>query len=144
MPSPEDDDDPPMLSAAALAALTSFIQEKNEQEERFERLRKGAEERFAGVNAIGEEESKEPEDLGIADFEEDWQMSQFWYDDVTAEALAREAVAAAYITPVIPLKSFESTNPTEQAVSGAGSEAEGGGTRKIGVLCAPSVFVKLR
>ena len=69
-----DDDTPPQLSAAALAALGAFYQEREEAEKRFRELAAAAEDAFVvGTKAIAE----------------DWQLSQFWYDDATAETLAR-------------------------------------------------------
>lgn len=75
-----DDDAPPQLSAAALAALGAFYQEREEAEKRFRELAAAAEDAFAaGTKAIAE----------------DWQLSQFWYDDATAETLARLALKHA-------------------------------------------------
>ncbi|VDP03144.1 unnamed protein product [Soboliphyme baturini] len=48
-------------------------------------------------------------------FEEDWQLSQFWYDDRTAEILAKECL--------------------QQCVDQKGV---------IGCICSPTVFIKLK
>lgn len=66
-------DDIPQLSTEALSALQEFYMEQAQKEER---------------NCIlsGEENVL---DIQI---EEDWQLSQFWYDDETATYLAREAL----------------------------------------------------
>ncbi|XP_078480117.1 EEF1A lysine methyltransferase 1 [Lampetra planeri] len=69
----DDDDDEPRLSAHALAALREFYAEQGEKEAAGE------------VGARAEDE----------DPPENWQLSQFWYTEETAAALAREAVDAA-------------------------------------------------
>ncbi|XP_074662303.1 EEF1A lysine methyltransferase 1-like isoform X2 [Tubulanus polymorphus] len=66
----EDDDDVPQLSAATLAALQQFYTEKQVQE------------------------SQDIEDATSMP-SEDWQLSQFWYEDDTSEKLAKEAIAVA-------------------------------------------------
>ncbi|XP_072021955.1 EEF1A lysine methyltransferase 1-like [Amphiura filiformis] len=73
----DSDDDAPQLSAHALAALQEFYAEQSEK-----------------VN----EEQQAMEDgqaskTGI--IQEDWQLSQFWYDEQTSEVLAKEVLAAA-------------------------------------------------
>ena len=67
------------LSATALAALTEFYGEREAVEARFRALAEAAEDVFAAATA----------DV----VPEDWQLSQFWYDDATAETLARTAIA---------------------------------------------------
>ncbi|KAM9320438.1 EEF1A lysine methyltransferase 1 [Gastrophryne carolinensis] len=70
-----DDDDVPQLSAQALEALQEFYAEQQQRES----LKSGPEYDKFSVGAV----------------EEDWQLSQFWYDDETALNLAREAIAAS-------------------------------------------------
>ncbi|XP_010279031.1 PREDICTED: protein-lysine N-methyltransferase N6AMT2 [Nelumbo nucifera] len=65
----KDDDDPPMLSSHALEALKEFL---NEQHRNL----------VDGVEANGSPE--------VALVAEDWRLSQFWYDRVTAETVAEE------------------------------------------------------
>ncbi|KAG0046506.1 hypothetical protein BGZ83_008341 [Gryganskiella cystojenkinii] len=84
----DSDDDMPQLSAATMALLQQHLQEQTDAQERFEKLRQLAEDDFDAANS---------EDTTVADkkitmeyFTEDWQMSQFWYDDETAEKLASE------------------------------------------------------
>jgi len=67
----EDSDDEPQLSAYALAALNEFLNERKEQE---------------AADAVA------TSDAGLNHVSEDWQLSQFWYTDETAAALAREAL----------------------------------------------------
>lgn len=74
------------LSPETLRALQQVIQERQEQEERFEKLRQQAEERFDEA----QEETKNPPAVTMDIFREDWQLSQFWYDEATSEKLARE------------------------------------------------------
>ncbi|KAG8648787.1 hypothetical protein MANES_08G038900v8 [Manihot esculenta] len=73
----DDDDDLPMLSSHALAALKEFIEEQNQLN-----VEKHSEE-------TGHEESGEKVTL-VA---EDWRLSQFWYDPLTAETVAKEVIA---------------------------------------------------
>ncbi|KAJ3189615.1 EEF1A lysine methyltransferase 1 [Irineochytrium annulatum] len=80
----ESDDDELRLPADTLALLQSFLIEKKEEDEKFERLR-------SSVRIPSELEAEEKEKatiaLDIADFREDWQS----YDDDTAIRLAQEA-----------------------------------------------------
>nr|CAG4644161.1 EOG090X0ABW [Lepidurus arcticus] len=68
----EDQGDQETLSPDTLAALTTFLGEK---EERNRRLQAALE-----------------SNIGAADLEldEDWQLSQFWYDDETCQTLVKE------------------------------------------------------
>ncbi|KAI1304081.1 hypothetical protein EDD11_005255 [Mortierella claussenii] len=81
------------LSPETLRALQQVMQEQQEQQERFEKLRQQAEERFDGVqdsnNSNGHNAEKKPT-VTMDFFREDWQLSQFWYDDATSEKLAQE------------------------------------------------------
>ncbi|XP_068121089.1 EEF1A lysine methyltransferase 1 [Hyperolius riggenbachi] len=70
-----DDDDIPQLSAHTLAALQDFYTEQQEQES----LKSGHNYDKFSVGAV----------------EEDWQLSQFWYDNETALCLAKEALEAS-------------------------------------------------
>ncbi|KAJ1835316.1 Protein-lysine N-methyltransferase efm5 [Coemansia sp. RSA 2706] len=75
-----DSDDMPALSADTLAVLQSFLEEKKEQDERFAKLQENADEVFQSNQKI---------DMSL--FQEDWQLSQFWYDDATADFIAERA-----------------------------------------------------
>ena len=68
----EEEEEGPQLSAETFSALAEFYQEQEEREAR--------------QAAAGE--------VGEVDLPEDWQLSQFWYSEPTAAALAT-AVAAA-------------------------------------------------
>ncbi|XP_034245449.1 EEF1A lysine methyltransferase 1 [Thrips palmi] len=70
-----DTDDVPTLPADTLAILQQF------QQEQIERLKK--------LENAGPNPDTEANDIEI---DEDWQLSQFWYDDHTANALAKEAL----------------------------------------------------
>lgn len=59
-----EDDDTPKLSEHAMAALMEFYEEQNALE-------------------------KTAHNAAVA---ENWQLSQFWYDEITAETLAKEAL----------------------------------------------------
>nr|KAG5693477.1 hypothetical protein BaRGS_006467 [Batillaria attramentaria] len=74
----ESDDDAPQLSAHAMAALQEFYQEQATAERNLEEALSGNVENFCP--------------------QEDWQLSQFWYDEETASRLAREALNVAGAT----------------------------------------------
>ncbi|KAK4068472.1 uncharacterized protein Triagg1_7411 [Trichoderma aggressivum f. europaeum] len=95
----DSDDEPITLSAHALAALKSFEAERDEHQAKFQRLKDEAE-----SNSL----------LSIDTFQEDWNESQFWYSEETANILATELLRDA------------TSDMT------------------IGVVSAPSVFVALR
>ncbi|KAH7554225.1 hypothetical protein JRO89_XS12G0137600 [Xanthoceras sorbifolium] len=67
-----EDDDRPMLSSQALAALQEFLAEQNQ-----------------AVDA----DRRETESEAVALVAEDWRLSQFWYDALTAETVAKEVVS---------------------------------------------------
>ncbi|KAM5181228.1 EEF1A lysine methyltransferase 1 isoform 1-T2 [Mantella aurantiaca] len=69
------DDDVPQLSSHTLAALQEFYAEQEQRES----LKSGPEFDQFSVGAV----------------EEDWQLSQFWYDNETALRLAKEALEAS-------------------------------------------------
>ncbi|CAL1544506.1 unnamed protein product [Lymnaea stagnalis] len=71
--SSDESDEVPGLSAHALAALQEFYQEQKREEEKLSEA------------LLGNDDNFQPQ--------EDWQLSQFWYDDRTAEALAKEALS---------------------------------------------------
>ncbi|CAH2244845.1 EEF1A lysine methyltransferase 1 [Pararge aegeria] len=66
-----DDDDVPSLSAETFAALQEFYAEQNKRKEILEKL-----------------ESQKQLNENII-FEENWQLSQFWYNDATVQALVK-------------------------------------------------------
>ncbi|CAN1144318.1 EEF1A lysine methyltransferase 1 [Linum perenne] len=66
-----DEDDTPVLSSHALAALQEFIAEQNRTEE-------------------AEETNGE---ASVELVSEDWRLSQFWYDQSTAETVAKEVIS---------------------------------------------------
>ncbi|XP_018427516.1 PREDICTED: protein-lysine N-methyltransferase N6AMT2 [Nanorana parkeri] len=71
----DDDDDVSQLSVHTLAALQEFYAEQEQRES----LKVGPEYDQFSVGAV----------------EEDWQLSQFWYDNETALCLAKEALEAS-------------------------------------------------
>ncbi|KAF2665072.1 hypothetical protein BT63DRAFT_448396 [Microthyrium microscopicum] len=74
----ESDDDMPQLSGDALAALKDFYSERDTRQKLFEDLKSGAE----------ADHDDRTEQLSMAAFTEDWNASQFWYTEETANALA--------------------------------------------------------
>uniref|UniRef100_A0A8D8X1R2 Protein-lysine N-methyltransferase n=1 Tax=Cacopsylla melanoneura TaxID=428564 RepID=A0A8D8X1R2_9HEMI len=71
--SSHDSDDEVALSANTLKALNEFLTEKKEKEDMLK-------------NVLDNNESGK-----IINFEEDWQLSQFWYDETTTQRLSEEA-----------------------------------------------------
>ena len=70
----QEDDDCLALSGHALQALQSFYDEQAQLQKEFTKLQTQAEEQFERISM----------DL----FKEDWQLSQFWYSQSTADQLA--------------------------------------------------------
>ncbi|OQO05156.1 hypothetical protein B0A48_08176 [Cryoendolithus antarcticus] len=97
------DGDVPVLSAETLRLLQEFQSEKDTREKHFQDLKANAEAKFDDDAA-----------LTMDAFAEDWQVSQFWYSDETAQTLAR------------------------QLLDGANADS------CIAVVSAPSVYVQLR
>jgi EEF1A lysine methyltransferase 1 len=95
----DEDDDELVLSSTTQAALAEFLAEKQVQESK---------------------SSTQLEDDSIDSFPEDWQvprpslgkanrkLSQFWYDDETAETLAKELLHDATAETVIAIISAPS------------------------------------
>ncbi|CAK9814808.1 EEF1A lysine methyltransferase 1 [Anthophora quadrimaculata] len=67
-----DDDDDLQLCSTTLAALNEFLREKEERESEFKR-------------------NLENQTLDVT-FDENWQLSQFWYDEETVDTLVRGAI----------------------------------------------------
>ncbi|CDK30017.1 unnamed protein product [Kuraishia capsulata CBS 1993] len=80
-----------MLSAHALAALQEFKDEEQDRIAKFNKMSMIAQESFD----LQQREANAVPEVTIDDFKEDWQLSQFWYSDETAEILARELLAGA-------------------------------------------------
>ncbi|PSN32513.1 EEF1A lysine methyltransferase 1 [Blattella germanica] len=74
----ESDDDTLQLSTEALAALQEFYAQKAEKEEQLRCILEGSQIPIKNI-----------------DIDEDWQLSQFWYDDETAAYLSSEALRLA-------------------------------------------------
>ena len=79
---PEIDDELPTLSAETFSALQQFYTEQEDREQA----------RLEAEVEVNEARDLEPVDFDKIEFSEDWQMSQFWYDDATARAFADECV----------------------------------------------------
>nr|CAG4634952.1 EOG090X0ABW [Alona affinis] len=76
---PADDEDLE-LSESSLAALNEFLAERKEREEKLRQIAEAA------------ETSQQQNLLDEVDLDEDWQLSQFWYDDLTSQVLADEVL----------------------------------------------------
>ncbi|KAI9833835.1 MAG: hypothetical protein M1826_006358 [Phylliscum demangeonii] len=96
-----DDDDTPKLSAETAKALQDFCSDQDERQQQF----------AAAQQRVRVDEAAS---MSIEAFGEDWNASQFWYDDETATTLA------------------------EQLLDGTDARS------CIAVISAPSVFLKLR
>lgn len=99
----EDDDEPLTLSIHALAALQQFQDEEKQRLETFEKLYQQSEDAFDEKKKNDEEEAQNK--LTIDLFQEDWQLSQFWYSDDTSETLARALLEGADEDTVIVIAS---------------------------------------
>lgn len=98
----DEDDDAPELSADTLAILGAFYSEKEQNERQFEDMKAQMEQQCLQAP------------LSMDLFSEDWNASQFWYSDETANRLA------------------------EQLLHGTAAES------RIAVVSAPSVFVQMK
>jgi len=76
----DSDDELPTLSADTFAALQQFYKEEEHRES----------------VKLSIQECTKPEDMTA--FTEDWNLSQFWYDDQTSEILAKACVRGAGLT----------------------------------------------
>ncbi|KAJ2971522.1 hypothetical protein NUW58_g9395 [Xylaria curta] len=94
------------LSADALAALQEFYAERDAQTEKLEKLKALVEKDELG-RENGDSDGKEPE-LSIHTFIEDWNESQFWYSDETANLLANRLLDGTSDASVIAVVSTPS------------------------------------
>ncbi|KAI0474259.1 putative N6-adenine methyltransferase-domain-containing protein [Xylaria cf. heliscus] len=96
----DDNEDSLTLSADTLAALQQFYAERDAQTEKLEKLKAlvveaddgdDDKQRESGKDERAVGEGKEPmPELSIHTFTEDWNESQFWYSDETANLLANQ------------------------------------------------------
>lgn len=86
------------LSAHALAALSEFREEEDARLKEFQQMLEKADGDF-------EEQKKQK---GMELFKEDWQLSQFWYSDETADILADALLEGADEATVIAVLSAPS------------------------------------
>lgn len=131
----DSDDDGISLRPDTLLALQQFIKDKEIQEER---------------------EKKETQLLDTATLvtSEDWQLSQFWYDETTALALANELIAAAedirkerQVSLATSSSSSTTTTTTTAGTTTAAATAMKNSEDKdivtIGCVSCPSVYKAL-
>ncbi|XDT19731.1 putative N6-adenine methyltransferase [Nakaseomyces glabratus] len=86
------------LSANALLALQEFRQEEQQRQQEFQKLYDESDADF--------QKKKKQEGMNL--FKEDWQLSQFWYSDSTADKLADALLEGADATTVIAIVSAPS------------------------------------
>lgn len=86
------------LSANALAALQEFRLEEQQHQEAFQKM----------YDAADEEYSQTQKKEGMKLFKEDWQLSQFWYTESTADTLADSLLEGADSQTVIAIVSAPS------------------------------------
>ena len=79
--SPDDEDDMPQLSVETFSALQEFYKEQEVKEQI--------------VNDLNLSSSENNQINGLNTISEDWQLSQFWYDEVTAFDFASEVMRVA-------------------------------------------------
>lgn len=94
----DSDEEPLSLSSHALEALQQFKNEEKERNENFASLLDQSQKRF----------EKSQQQVSIDLFQEDWQLSQFWYTDKTAEILGRALLEGADADTVIVIASAPS------------------------------------
>ncbi|KAI9139948.1 putative N6-adenine methyltransferase-domain-containing protein [Paraphysoderma sedebokerense] len=109
------EDDQVQLSEHTLAVLQQFLKEQEAEKEKFEKLKEIAEKRFE-ENDTEADTPNETLKVSMELFKEDWQLSQFWYDDRTAEILSNELIRLT----------------------------ENDTTKRIACVSSPTVFVKLK
>lgn len=83
-----DSDDELTLSSSTMDALRAFYDERDDHARRFADLQSAAEE-------AADERAEAAAVLSMSTFTEDWNKSQFWYADDTAQLLARQLLAGA-------------------------------------------------
>lgn len=86
------------LSANALSALAEFRQEEQQRQEEFQKL----------YDETDEDYQRKKKQEGMNLFQEDWQLSQFWYSDSTADLLADVLLDGANEDTVIAVVSAPS------------------------------------
>ena len=125
------------LPSDTLAHLQAFLTERREREERFQALASQAERdheaRTSGAldPTTATSAPATTADVSMDLFEEDWQMSQFWYDQATQLALTEELTFADSKFRTCP-SSTVTTAPTEPPEP-----------INVAIVSAPSVFVHL-
>ncbi|KAI1826590.1 putative N6-adenine methyltransferase-domain-containing protein [Xylaria intraflava] len=98
------------LSADALAALQEFYTERDAHAGKFEMLKARAEKGEAAVDVEkpGDRGAVVGPELSIHAFTEDWNESQFWYSDKTANLLAEQILDGTSDDSVIAIVSTPS------------------------------------
>ena len=72
----EENDDVPTLSAETFAALQDFYKEQDLRDKERSEIKANNGDKLSSID----------------DFQEDWQLSQFWYDEKTAESLGKRYI----------------------------------------------------
>lgn len=86
------------LSTEALSALTEFLAEQKEQDDAFTSMQLAAHQKSYHTSGVNTPRSEYDDDAALPTmklFQEDWQLSQFWYDDDSAKTMGDELVAQA-------------------------------------------------
>ncbi|KAI0503331.1 putative N6-adenine methyltransferase-domain-containing protein [Xylaria bambusicola] len=96
------------LSPDALAALTQFYAERDAQTEKFEKLRARAEADEGARGQVVNEPEPAAGELSIHTFTEDWNESQFWYSDETANLLGHQLLIGTSDDSVVAVVSTPS------------------------------------
>ncbi|KAG9284079.1 hypothetical protein G9A89_022853 [Geosiphon pyriformis] len=134
----EDEDDIPTLSLDTLSALQEFLTDQEKANKIFERLRARSEARFISEKGDLKDDEEVLDDLEIKDqlimeddmnlFKEDWQLSQFWYDDTTSQTIATEI-----------LKNFVAYAGDQDKL-----KHQSNNDYRIACISTPTIFVKLK
>lgn len=104
-----------------------FQNEQKDREEKFQKLYNQAEDEFDNQQEKDSDGNIIQKD--IEDFQEDWNLSQFWYSKETATLLAQEALRA------IGVNTQEQTNEKYTI--------DYNGSKKLAIISAPSVYSAL-
>ncbi|XP_015118254.1 EEF1A lysine methyltransferase 1 [Diachasma alloeum] len=87
----DSDDEVPQLSASTLAALQEYYTECQEREDQMKKIMNN------------DRVNNGQEEIDNVTFGEDWQLSQFWYDDETVNTLVKGAIRATGVDGKIGL-----------------------------------------
>ena len=131
--SANDDDDIPQLSTETFAALQQFYKEQEDYEDVMRELKN---------TCVSSEKSATDGScfsVDMMNLEEDWQLSQFWYDNATAMDLASEVLRLAGEASAAAVLA---ASRSEEDRDGGGVALAGGGS--IACVSSPTLYVAIK